>query len=133
MKELKIDATLDNLDNVLAFIEEALDEIGVPMKIMTQMNIVAEEIYVNIAHYAYNPHIGEALIKIDEDGENIYVTFEDGGVPYNPLEKEDPDITKSAEERDIGGLGIFMVKNMMDDIAYNYENNKNILTIKKTI
>ncbi len=102
---------------------------------MTQLAIAVEELYVNIAHYAYGDEEGKATIKIGFDGEPMQVTirFIDEGVPYNPLEKQDPDTSLSAEERDIGGLGIFMVKKSMDSMEYEYQDGKNILTIQKVI
>ncbi len=130
MKELTIDAKLDNLDEVLDFISGSLEEADCPMKLITQINIVVEEIFVNIAHYAYNPEIGYAKLRIKVD-DVVEIEFEDSGVPYDPLAKEDPNITLSAEERNIGGLGIFMVKKIMDTVEYRHEDGKNILTIRK--
>ena len=105
------------------------------LRIQTQIDIAVEEIFVNIANYAYNPEIGKAeiVVEITEKPVTVAITFEDSGVPYNPLEKQDPDITLNAEERDIGGLGIFMAKKSMDDIEYTYRDGKNILTIKKAL
>lgn len=131
MKEMVIDATLENLDSVINFISAELEENSCDMRIETQINIAVEEIYVNIAHYAYNPAIGAAKIRVEVSSEAVIIEFEDNGKPYNPLEKIDPDITASADERDIGGLGIFMVKKIMDCVEYKHSNNKNILTIKK--
>lgn len=132
MKELVVEALTENLDEVLEFVEGELEENDCPMKIIMQMNIAVEEIFVNIAHYAYKPEVGSAVIRISV-GDEVAVEFEDQGRPYNPLEKDDPDVTLSAEEREIGGLGIFMVKKSMDDIAYRHENGKNILVIKKLV
>ncbi len=103
------------------------------MKIQFQIDVAVEELFVNIAHYAYTPETGTATIrvKIEEDPLSASITFIDSGIPYNPLEKEDPDVTLSAEERGIGGLGIYMVKKSMDDMIYEYTDGQNILTIKK--
>lgn len=133
MKTLTVPATLDQLDAVLDFINGELEAADCPMKTQMQIDIAAEEIYVNIAHYAYNPEIGEATIRcaVEQDPLCVTIQFLDNGVPYNPLEKADPDTSLSAEERDIGGLGIFMVKKSMDDISYQYQDGKNILTIQK--
>ena len=100
-----------------------------------QVKICVEEIFVNIAHYAYEDGKGDALIGIsyDEKEHAMKFSFEDSGIPYNPLEKEDPDITLTAEERGIGGLGIFICKKTMDDIQYEYANNKNILKMTKRL
>lgn len=135
MKELTVAATLENLGEVQAFIEESLEEKGCPMKAMMQISIAVEEIYVNIAHYAYHPEIGEATVRCQVEGEPLQVTvqFLDGGKPFDPLKKEDADTSLSAEEREIGGLGILMVKKSMDDVLYEYKDGKNILTLKKRV
>ena len=100
-----------------------------------QVDIAIDELFGNIAHYAYNPEVGAATVRVEvmEEPLSVVITFIDNGVPYDPLEKSDPDITLSAEERDIGGLGIYMVKKSMDDISYEYKNGQNILRIKKKI
>lgn len=133
MNELNLSATLENLDQVTAFVEEKLEACGCPMKIQMQVAIAVEEIYVNIAHYAYNPEVGPATIRVEvpEDPLEVVITFMDRGKPYDPLAKEDPDVSLSAEERDVGGLGIFMVKQTMDDIRYEYADGRNILKIRK--
>ncbi len=133
MKELELEATLENLDEVLAFVDKQLEEFGCPMKTQMQVDIAVEEIFVNIAHYAYAPEGGPAIIRteVKQDPLAIELTFIDHGVPYDPLAKEDPDITLSAQERQIGGLGIFMVKKSMDDMRYEYKDGHNILTITK--
>ena len=135
MKELVIEARTENLNNVLAFVDEELEKHDCGMKAQMQIDVAVEEIFVNIAHYAYSPEIGVATIRveIEEDPLAVTLTFIDNGVPYDPLAKEDPDVTLSAEERQIGGLGIFMVKKSMDDVTYDYKDGKNILTIKKGI
>lgn len=133
MKELVIDAVTDNLPQVLSFVDEQLEEAECPMKIQMQIDIAVEEIFVNIAHYAYKPDIGAATVRVEltPDPLSVDITFIDGGVPYDPLAKADPDVTLSAEERQIGGLGIFMVKKSMDDVKYEYADGHNILTLKK--
>ncbi|MBR1751155.1 MAG: ATP-binding protein [Ruminococcus sp.] len=133
MKELELEALTDNLPQVLSFIDEQLEAADCPMKIQMQIDIAVEEIFVNIAHYAYNPEIGTAKVRVEVLGEPpaVDITFIDNGVPYDPLAKADPDVTLSAEERQIGGLGIFMVKKSMDDVKYEYLDGHNILTLKK--
>ena len=133
MKELTITATLDNIINVTSFIDSELEKNACPLKIQMQIDIAIDEIFSNIARYAYSPATGEATIRIEiiEQSSAVVITFIDQGIPYNPLEKEDPDITLSAEEREIGGLGIYMVKKSMDEISYEYKDKKNILKIKK--
>ena len=132
MKELEIEALTENLPQVLAFVDEQLEAADCPMKIQIQLDIAVEEIFVNIAHYAYAPETGKAMVRIETlaDPPSVDITFIDNGVPYDPLAKADPDITLSAEERQIGGLGIFMVKKSMDDVKYEYLDGHNILTLK---
>lgn len=132
MKELVLEAKIENLDAVIYFVNEELENAGCSLKLQTQISIAIEEVFVNIAHYAYNPKVGYAIIRVFVS-EEVIIEFEDNGAPYNPLEKDDPDITKSVEEREIGGLGIFMVKNIMDTVEYRHEESKNILSIKKII
>jgi anti-sigma regulatory factor (Ser/Thr protein kinase) len=132
MKELQIEAKTEAWETVLEFITTELESVGCAELLQTQILIAAEEIFVNIAHYAYNPETGGAVIRICV-GDEVIIEFEDNGKPYNPLERADPDITLSAEEREVGGLGIFMVKDFMDTVKYRHEGNKNILIIKKTI
>jgi len=135
MNELNISATVENLDTVIGFVEEHLEEYGCPMKTQMQVALAVEEIYVNIANYAYNPEVGPATIQVEvhEEPLEVVITFVDNGKPYDPLAKEDPDITLSAEERDIGGLGIFLVKQTMDDVHYEYTEGRNILRISKRL
>ena len=135
MKELTIAATVDNIDAVTEFVDEQLEALDCPMKAQMQINIAIDELFGNIAHYAYNPDVGEATVRVEvqDDPLNVIITFIDGGVPYDPLANADPDTTLSAEERAIGGLGIFMVKKSMDEITYRYEQGKNILSIRKKI
>lgn len=132
MNELNIPATVENLDTVMRFVEEHLEEYGCPMRAQMQVALAVEEIYVNIAHYAYNPEIGPAVIQVEvhENPLEVVITFMDNGRPYDPLVKEDPDITLSAEERNIGGLGIFMVKQTMDDVHYEYTEGRNVPVIR---
>ncbi len=133
MKELTIDAAVENIGQVTDFVDEQLEKIGCPMKIRMQIDIAIDELFGNIAHYAYNPDVGLATVRVEVEQEPLraVITFIDGGIPYDPLTKADPDISAPAEEREIGGLGIYMVKKSMDDIAYEYRDGQNILTIKK--
>lgn len=135
MAELLITAQTENLDEVLAFVDEQLKKVGCSMKIQMQIDLAVEEIFVNISHYAYSPEIGMANINVEvtQNPLSVSLTFVDQGVPYNPLEKVDPDTTLSAEERDIGGLGIFMVKKNMDDVCYEYKDGQNILSLRKQL
>ncbi len=133
--EIRIEALTENLQAVLAFVDGHLEEMGASMKAQMQIDVAVEELFVNIAHYAYAPDTGTAVIQVetDHDNDQVSITFTDTGKPYNPLEKPDPDVTLSAEERDIGGLGIFMVKKSMDDMRYEYKDGQNILTITKRL
>ena len=133
--EINVKASLENLQEVIAFVDGFVEELGASMKAQMQIDVAVEEIFVNIASYAYAPDTGDATIKIGKDPENnkVFITFVDSGKPYNPLEKEDPDITLSAEERGVGGLGIFMVKKSMDDMRYERKDGCNVLTIVKGV
>ena len=133
MKELNIAATVENIETVTDFVNEQLEALDCPMKAQMQIDIAIDELFGNIAHYAYNPDVGDATVRVEvtEEPLAVVITFIDKGVPYDPLAKADPNITLSAEEREIGGLGIFMVKKTMDDITYEYKNGQNILKIKK--
>ncbi len=132
MKELMIEAKPEHLDAVLDFIRESLEAADCPMKLQNQIAIAAEEIFVNIAHYAYNPTVGGAMIRVSVD-KAVTIEFEDKGRPYNPLDRADPDVTATADERRIGGLGIYMVKKIMDQVEYRHIDNKNLLIVKKEL
>ena len=133
MKQLTVNAQTSELSKVLAFADTILEETGCSAKVKMQIDIAIEEIFVNIARYAYPSGDGKAVIEIESDKaeKSVRITFEDQGIPYDPLKNEDPDITLPAEERPIGGLGIFMVKNIMDEVSYENSDGKNRLTIKK--
>ena len=135
MKELTIDATIPNIEIVTAFVNETLEELHCPMKAMNQIDIAIDELFGNIANYAYHPDVGSATVCIEiiDNPMAVVITFADNGIPYDPLAKADPDITQSADERAIGGLGIYLVKKSMDEISYEYKDGKNILKIKKNI
>lgn len=134
MKTLEIMAEVENLPEVTAFVCEQLENADCPMKVKMQIELALEEIFVNIANYAYAPEKGKAVIGIDiTDNRQVVLTFEDSGTPYDPLAKQDPDVTLSADKREIGGLGIFMVKKTMDDMYYEYRDKKNVLTLKKSM
>lgn len=135
MKELTIDATVENIETVTEFVNEQLEALECPMKAQMQIDIAIDELFSNIAYYAYNPEIGPATVRVEvvENPVSVLITFIDNGVPYDPLKEQDPDITLSAEDRKIGGLGIYMVKKSMDNVSYEYKDGQNILTIKKTL
>ena len=135
MKELTLAATVENINAVTDFVGEQLEKVDCPMKARMQINIAIDELFGNIAHYAYHPETGDATVRVEimQDPLRVIITFIDGGVPYDPLAAVDPDTTLSAEERALGGLGIFMVKKSMDEITYRYENGRNILSVRKTL
>ena len=133
--ELTINAAVENIAEVTAFVDEQLEAMGCPIKVQMQIDIAIDELFSNIAQYAYSPDVGPATVQVEtaEDPMAVIITFIDNGVPYNPLEQEDPDTTLSVEDRKIGGLGIFLVKQTMDDVIYEYKDGKNILKIRKNI
>ncbi|MDD2213319.1 MAG: ATP-binding protein [Oscillospiraceae bacterium] len=135
MKEQTVAATVENLEKVTAFVEKQLEDLPCPLKTRMQVNIAIDELFGNIAHYAYCPEIGLVTIRVEilKNPLAVIITFIDSGMPYDPLAKADPDTTLSAEARHLGGLGIYMVKKSMDDIAYEYKEEKNILRIKKLL
>ncbi len=126
-------AKTESLSDVLGFVEETLEGIACPMKIQTAICVAIEEVFVNVAHYAYPKRNGDMTLHIDFDDVSRTITFRmtDKGIPFDPLKKPDPDITLSAEEREIGGLGIFIAKKTMDSLSYAYGNGENILTMIK--
>ena len=134
-QDLDIEADEANLNAVMQFVDERLEAVGCSMKSQMQIDIAVEEIFVNIAKYAYHPDKGRASVRVEvnEDPVQVKITFIDHGKPYDPLAKEDPDITLSADERPIGGLGIFMAKQSVDDINYEYKDGSNILTLVKSL
>ncbi|WP_028504795.1 ATP-binding protein [Ruminococcus sp. FC2018] len=133
MKEIDITAVVENLSTVIDFVDEQLQAANCPMKIQMQIDVAVEEIFVNISNYAYGPDVGPATVRVSitDQPPMVDITFIDNGVPYDPLKREDPDISLSAEQRGIGGLGIFIVKKSMDDVKYEYRDGHNILTLKK--
>ena len=133
MSELTVKADIKELDRVLAFVDGALESVNCSMKVQMQIDVAVEEIFVNIASYAYPDGIGEAKIAVYAESDKVMITFEDCGIKYDPLQNEDPDITLSANERPIGGLGVYMVKKTMDSVSYEYKENKNRLTIIKNL
>lgn len=135
MKELTIATTVENIETVTDFVNEQLEALDCPMKAQMQIDIAIDELFGNIAHYAYHPEVGNATVRVEvtEEPLAVIVTFIDKGMPYDPLRAVEPDITLSAEERNLGGLGIYMVKKSMDEITYEYKDGKNILSIKKKL
>ena len=133
MEKLTIQATDENLEKARDFVRDFMERAGCSPKSIMQAEIAVEEIFVNVAHYAYAPDVGDVELKLKTSGGAILLTFTDCGVKYNPLEKENPDVTLSADDREIGGLGIFMVKKLVDNMTYEYKDGKNILILEKKI
>ena len=134
-KEMTVDATIENIEKVTDFVNAELEELCCPVRTQIQLDVAIDELFSNIARYAYDPETGPAtvLVEVEEEPLAVIITFIDNGKPFDPLKTADPDTTLSAEEREIGGLGLFMVKKTMDDICYEYKDGKNILRIKKNI
>ena len=135
MKTLKVKAEVGNLAQVLEFVDGLLEELDCPMRQQMQIDVAVEELFVNVASYAYQPLQGDVEISVwhEDNPRSVAIRFTDSGVYYDPVAKEDPDIDRPAEERQIGGLGIFMVKKSMDDMQYVRENGQNVVTIKKIL
>jgi len=134
MKEITVSSKIENVSVVTQFLDAELEAHNCPMKAQMQLDVAVDEIFSNIVFYAYAPDFGDATVRVEfDDTPSVSVTFIDSGIAYNPLEKDDPDVTLSAEDRKIGGLGIFIVKKTMDKIEYSYKDGKNILTIVKNI
>ena len=131
MIEKSFEAKTDNLHLLLDLLESELEKHGCNMKISTSLLIAIEEIFVNVSKYAYPNNNGNVTVKFDFIDDDVVFTFIDSGIPFDPVAKQDPDITLNAEDRPIGGLGIYMVKQTMDEMRYERKDNKNILYMKK--
>lgn len=132
-QKLTLEATVENIETVTEFVNEKLELLDCPMKAQMQLDVAIDELFGNIAHYAYKPGTGFATVRVLAltKPTGVAITFIDSGKPYNPLERKDPDISLSASEREIGGLGIFMAKKLMDQTSYVYQDGQNRLTIVK--
>ena len=133
MKELTVEAAVENIEVVTLFVNEELEKMECPLKVQTQIDIAIDELFGNIARYAYSPDIGKATVRleVEDDPLAVVITFMDKGRRFNPLQQAEPDTRLSALDREIGGLGIFLVKKTMDFVEYEYKNEQNILRIKK--
>ena len=136
-KIITVEASMENLDKITSFVEAFLDDYACPMKIAMKILLCVEELYANVVNYAYGSRGGNCTIELEgkayETENEVCICMRDQGVPFDPFAKEDPDITLSAEERKLGGLGIYMVKKMMDEFRYEYKDGKNIVTVCKVI
>ena len=131
--EYNTTASVENVEAVTAFVDAQLEALNCPPEPQMQIEIAIDELFSNIAFYAYNPDVGPATVcvEVEEDPLSVIITFIDQGKPFNPLESADPDVMKMAQDDSVGGLGIFLVKKTMDDVVYEYKDGHNILTIKK--
>lgn len=132
---LQVEALTENLPQVFEFVDSRLEAAGCSPREQMQIDLSVEEIFVNIAHYAYAPATGSAEIRMELSGDPVEasITFIDSGVPYNPLARPDPDVTLEASKRSIGGLGIFLTKKNMDEVVYNHRDGQNVLTMRKKL
>ena len=135
MKELEVRADGSELSTVITFVDEQIEAVGCSPKTLMQIELSVEEIFVNIANYAYAPGTGSAIRRLDISGDppTAEITFVDKGRQYDPLAKEDPDVTLPAKDRGIGGLGIFLTKKSMDEVSYVYRDGSNVFTMKKVL
>lgn len=131
-KRIDVDGTRENVEIVTEFIVNNLRESQIDRKIIAQISVAIDELYSNIAQYAYGDQIGKVTVLVEVSNGSIAITFADSGKQFNPLDVDNPDITLDADERGIGGLGIFIVRQTMDDITYAYENGMNVLKITKS-
>ena len=133
MIEKKYEATADSLPEAMSFVEELLEQHDAGIKASMAITVALEEMFINIVHYAYPDSTGEIEMDIDFDGDDIIIHLKDNGIEFDPMAKEDPDITLSAEDRQIGGLGIYMVKKSMDHCEYHRENDVNHFMMRRNI
>lgn len=133
MTEWTFEAVAENIPQLTELIDGQLEALDCSMKAQMQIDVAVDEIFANIASYAYAPGTGDAVVRFEEEKEprSAVITFLDGGTPFNPLENQEPDVSLSAEEREVGGLGVFLVKKTMDDVSYEYKDGKNVLRMKK--
>jgi len=131
LSEINIEATIENISVITNFVNDELDKYNCPEKEKIKVDIVIDELVTNVSKYAYGEETGMITVQIEMAENNICMAFIDSGIPYNPLERAEPDVTLSVDDRPIGGLGIYLVKKLMDDITYEYADGKNILKIKK--
>lgn len=134
MKELTVEAIVEQIETVTEFVNAELEKLDCPMKARIQLDIAIDEIVSNIAYYAYGEKTGTVTVRIEvlQEENGVQLMFLDSGVPYDPLTRQDPDISAEIEERKEGGLGIFLVRKTMDDMKYEYKDGQNCLTIRKS-
>lgn len=135
MKELTLNAAIENIPVVTDFVNGQLEMFGCSMKIQIQIDVAIDELFSNIARYAYDSDAGPATVRVEliQEPRSVEITFIDNGIPYDPLKKTDPDTSLTIEERETGGLGIYIVKKSMDTVVYEYKDGRNILKITKNL
>ncbi len=135
MKEWTFEANVDRIPWLTEQVDALLEGLDCPMKAQMQIDVAIDELLANIASYAYKTGEGEVTVRFEfqPDDRTVALTFIDSGIPYDPSAKPDPDVTLEVEKRDVGGLGIFLVKKTMDDMAYARQDGRNVLTIRKRI
>ena len=135
MIEITVSASVNEIRTATEFINRQLTQAGCEEWFRVQIDVVIDEILCNIARFAYQRETGLATVRFDleSDPRGIVLTFIDSGTPYDPLTAADPDISLPASKRAIGGLGLFMVRKLMDDVSYSYRDGQNILTVRKKI
>ena len=133
MKEMTCAAVVENIPRVTAFVEEAMEEAGASAAAVMQMDVAVDEIFSNIARYAYGLDTGDASVQCSFEDGTFVLTFRDSGAAFNPLESAEPDVTLPAAERQIGGLGIFLTRKLMDRMSYAREGNENVLRLEKRL
>jgi len=135
VKEWTFEATIDRIPWLTDQINELLEGLDCPMKAQMQIDVAIDEVMANIASYAYEQGTGEVTVRFDfeTDTRRVAITFIDAGIPYDPVAKPDPDVTLTVQEREVGGLGIFLVKKTMDEVSYVRQDGCNVLTIFKRI
>ena len=133
MLEITVKAIREKLDEITESVNNALMEHGCSMRDVLRLDVVIDEIFANIAGYAYAPGTGDVTIRLsfENDPPKVTLTFIDSGKPFDPLKRDDPDTKLDAAHRQIGGLGIFVVKKTMDEVGYRYADGQNILTVAK--
>ena len=135
MKMLETTSEMSNLSQVKAFICAELETTGLAKDVLHQIRMAVEEIFVNISEYGYDNSAGPVTISAGTDGKSsaVLVKIADSGLPFDPLENKSPDLTVPIAQRRKGGLGIFMVRRVMDEVSYEYKDGQNILTMIKYI
>lgn len=135
VSELTVPAAVESMEKVVQFVNSRLVAFGCPVKARNEIDIAIDELFSNIAFYAYGSEEGSATVRVElnQAPRAVWITFIDKGIPFNPLSKTAPDVTLAAEQRDVGGLGIFVVQKIMDEVTYNHQNGQNILRIKKLL